>query len=104
MSSERASSRKDFEVAIICALRLEYNAISYLFDEFWDEDGDQYGKALGDTNHYTTGRMGNYNIVLALLQHMGKANAASAAARMRSSYSSLRLVLLIGVCGAAPRS
>ncbi|KAL2680329.1 hypothetical protein Neosp_007926 [[Neocosmospora] mangrovei] len=104
ISSGRASSRKDFEVAIICALRLEYDAISYLFDEFWDEDGDQYGKALGDTNHYTTGRMGNYNIVLALLPHMGKANAASAAASMRSSYSSLRLVLLIGVCGAAPRS
>jgi nucleoside phosphorylase len=48
--------------------------------------------------------MGNYNVVLALLPHMGKVNAAGAAASMRGSYSNLRLALLVGVCGAAPYS
>lgn len=100
----RAAKRGDFEVGIICALPLEYNAVFYLFDESWDNDGDQHGKAPGDPNTYTTGRMGNYNVVLALLSQIGKIGAASAAASMRSSYSGLRLALLVGVCGAAPRS
>ncbi|KAH7175986.1 putative kinesin [Dactylonectria macrodidyma] len=102
MSSPRPSHRDDFEVAIICALPLEYDAVSYIFDEFWDEDGDQYGRAVGDPNSYTTGRIGKYDVVLALLPHMGKTNAASATASMRSSYGGLRLALLVGVCGAMP--
>ncbi|KAH8651689.1 nucleoside phosphorylase domain-containing protein [Ilyonectria robusta] len=102
MSSPRPSRRDDFEVAIICALPLEYDAVSYIFDEFWDEDGDRYGRAVGDPNNYTTGRMGKYNVVLALLPHMGKTNAASTTASMRSSYGGLRLALLVGVCGAMP--
>lgn len=101
--SMRPSRRGDFDIAIICTLSLEYDAVSYIFDEFWDEDGDPYGRAVGDTNHYTTGRMGNYSVVLALLSQMGKAGAASAAASMRSSYTGVRLALLTGVCGSVPR-
>ncbi|KAH8669305.1 hypothetical protein BGZ61DRAFT_483478 [Ilyonectria robusta] len=96
MSSPQPSRRDDFEVAIICALPLEYDAVSYIFDEFWDENGDRYGRATGDPNSYTTGRVGKYNVVLALLPHMGKTNAASAAASMRSSYGGLQLALLVG--------
>ncbi|KAG7402978.1 Kinesin light chain [Fusarium oxysporum f. sp. rapae] len=103
MSVPRPAHRDDFEVTIICALPLEYNAISYIFDEFWDEDGDQYGRAAGDPNSYTTGRVGKYNVVLALLPHMGKTNAASTVASMRASYGGLRLALLVGVCGGMPR-
>ncbi|VUC21722.1 unnamed protein product [Clonostachys rosea] len=103
MASLRPQRREDFEIGIICALPLEYNAVSLLFDEFWDEDGDSYGKATGDFNNYTTGRIGKYNVVLALLSHMGKSNAASAAAGIRSSYCQLRLALLVGVCGGVPR-
>ncbi|KAJ4024937.1 hypothetical protein NW752_002391 [Fusarium irregulare] len=96
------SRRDDFEIAIICALPLEYDAVSYIFDEFWDENGDPYGRAAGDPNNYTTGRIGRYNVVMALLPGMGKTNAASAVSSMRSSYGGLRLALLIGVCGAMP--
>ena len=103
MPRTRPNGRDDFGVAIICALPLEYDAVSYMFDEFWDEDGDHYGRAIGDPNSYTTGRIGDFNVVLALLPHMGRANAASAAASMRSSYAQLRLALLVGVCGGAPR-
>ncbi|KAM0562365.1 hypothetical protein ACHAPJ_002055 [Fusarium lateritium] len=102
MAPSRPRSRDEFEVAIICALPLEYDAVCYTFDEFWDEDGDQYGKAVGDTNHYTTGRIGKHYVVLALLPHMGKANAAGAAAGMRFSFPGLRLALLVGVCGGLP--
>jgi nucleoside phosphorylase len=104
MGARRPSRRDEFEIAIICALPLEYDAVSLLFDELWDEDGDQYGRAAGDDNSYTTGRIGKYTVVLALLPHMGKANAAGAAASIRSSYSSLRLALLVGICGGVPRA
>ena len=99
----RPSCRDEFEIAIICALPLEYDAVALLFDEFWDTDGDQFGRADGDHNTYKTGRVGNHNVVL-LLCHMGKANAAGAAASMRSSYRALRLVLLTGICGGVPHS
>ncbi|KXX74715.1 Aminodeoxyfutalosine nucleosidase [Madurella mycetomatis] len=101
-SRDRPSRREDFQIAIICALPLEYDAVSLLFDQFWDEDGEQYGRAPGDTNTYTTGRIGKYDVVLALLPNMGKAAAAAAAASVRSSYPGLKLAFLVGICGGVP--
>lgn len=103
MAARRPSRRQDFEIAIICALSCEYDAVCLVFDHFRDADGDTYGRAADDLNSYTTGCMGHYDVVLALLPYMGKTNAASAAASMRSSYTRLRLVFLVGVCGATPR-
>lgn len=102
MDAQPPSTRQDFEIAIICALPLEYDAVALLFDQFWDQNGDLYGRASGDHNNYTTGRIGKHNVVLALLPHMGKANAAGAAASIRSSYG-IRLALLVGICGGVPR-
>ncbi|UKZ53600.1 hypothetical protein TrVGV298_007395 [Trichoderma virens] len=96
------ASRDEFEVALICSLPLEYNAVSLLFDQFWDENGDQYGRAIGDLNTYTTGRFGNFDAVLVLLQNTGQVSAASATASLRSSYPGLRLVILTGICGGVP--
>ncbi|UKZ73018.1 hypothetical protein TrVFT333_000657 [Trichoderma virens FT-333] len=103
MNYIRPSRRDEFEIAIVCALALEYDGVSLLFDEFWDEDGDSYGRAVGDLNTYTTGRIGKFNVVLALLPNIGKANTASAVAGLRSSYGSLQLVLLVGICGGVPQ-
>ncbi|GFP58962.1 hypothetical protein TASIC1_0011032900 [Trichoderma asperellum] len=98
----RPSRRDDFDIGIICALQEEYDAICLVIDEFWDEDGDLYGRVIGDKNYYTTGCIGKHNVVVALLPEMGKANAAAVAANFRSSYSHLELVLLVGVCGGVP--
>ncbi|OAR01318.1 hypothetical protein LLEC1_03745 [Akanthomyces lecanii] len=95
-------ARGSFEVAIICALSLEYEAVSLLFDRFWDQHGDLYGKAKGDDNYYRTGRMSKVDVVLLLLPGVGKAAAASAAAGLRSSYPELKQVFLVGVCGGVP--
>jgi nucleoside phosphorylase len=103
MNPLRPSCRDEYEIAIVCALALEYDGVSLLFDQFWDQDGDSYGRAVGDLNTYTTGRIGKFNVVLALLPHTGKANAARAVAGMRSSYACLRLVLLVGICGGVPQ-
>lgn len=98
------AGRDEFEVALVCSLPLEYDAVSLLFDQFWDENGDQYGRAIGDPNTYTTGRFGKFDVVLVLLPNTGKISAASATASLRSSYPGLRLVILTGICGAVPSS
>jgi nucleoside phosphorylase len=103
MSFPQPSHRDDFEVAIVCALKAEFDAISLVIDEFWDNRNDPYGKAMGDTNSYRTGRIGKHNVALLQLRQMGKAHAAAAAASLRSSFNRLRLVLLVGGCAAVPQ-
>lgn len=98
----RPSHRKDFQIAIICALSLEYDAATLIVDEFWDQDGKQYGRTSGDTNIYRNGRIGMHNVVLMLLPNMGKAAVAGSAASLRTSYSNLRIAFLVGVCGGVP--
>ncbi|KAK1976070.1 phosphorylase superfamily protein [Colletotrichum cereale] len=98
----RPNRRDEFEIAVVCALPLEYDAAALAFDGFWDDDGDTYGRAAGDPNTYTTGRIGHYNVVLALLPGMGKVSAASAAASLRSSFTGLRLAIVTGICGGVP--
>ncbi|KAL7945743.1 nucleoside phosphorylase domain-containing protein [Trichoderma barbatum] len=100
----RPNSRDDFEVAIVCALPLEYDAVCILIDEFWDDEGDQYGKATRDPNIYTTGRIGKHNVVILLLSDMGKVAAASAATSLRLSFPELKILLLTGICGGVPNS
>jgi nucleoside phosphorylase len=74
-----------------------------VIEEFWDDNENLYGKAAGDMNSYRTGRIGRHNIVLLLLSGMGKVHAAHAAANLYSSFTRLRLVLLVGGCAAVPR-
>ncbi|KAK3369403.1 nucleoside phosphorylase domain-containing protein [Lasiosphaeria ovina] len=92
-------NRHEFEIAVVCALAREYNAVYRLVDQVWDKD---YGRADGDLNTYTTGRIGSFDVVLVRLSGMGKRIAASAAASLRSSYPGLTLVLLTGICGGVP--
>ncbi|KAL6800494.1 hypothetical protein J3E68DRAFT_448759 [Trichoderma sp. SZMC 28012] len=96
------TSRDEFEIAIVCTRALEYDAICLLFDEFWDTDGDPFGRARGDPNTYTTGCMGRYNIVVVLLCNSGKATAAGVAASLRSSYPCMELIFLTGICEGVP--
>ncbi|RFU79549.1 phosphorylase superfamily [Trichoderma arundinaceum] len=97
------TSRDEFQIAIICALSSEADAVTLLFDQFWDEESDPYGRAKGDTNHYITGRLGKHNVVLAILPNMGTNSAAAATASLRSSYSNLKLAFLVGVCAGVPK-
>ncbi|KAM0334755.1 hypothetical protein ACHAPQ_004940 [Fusarium lateritium] len=97
------AGRKDFRFAIVCALPREADAVTLLFDHFWDQDRDPYGRADGDTNTYITGCIGEHNIVLAVLPNIGTISAAATAARLRSSYTGLKLAILVGICGGVPR-
>lgn len=98
--TQRPTSRDGFHFAIICALPLEFDAVYDSFDEAWSDK--DYGKAPGDPNRYATGRMGELPVVLLVLPGMGKVDAASAAASLRSSYTNLSLALVVGICGGVP--
>jgi nucleoside phosphorylase len=95
----RPRNRNDFEIAVLCTLGTESNAVLAVFDETWEY---KYGKALGDSNTYTTGRICYRNVVLAHLPSMGKVSAAITAASMRTSFPGIRLGLLVGICGGVP--
>ena len=96
------TSRDEFEIAIICALTLEADAVEASFDETYEASGRIYDKRPGDTNQYTNGRIGQHNVVLCCLPEMGVASAATVTANLKGSYHQIRLVLLVGICGAIP--
>ncbi|KAF4447806.1 hypothetical protein F53441_8710 [Fusarium austroafricanum] len=98
----RPSSRRDFEIAIICALTLEADAIEALFDYHWDDDGPPFDKDPYDPNAYSTGVIGRHNVILAYMPGMGKVNAAAVASNCGKSFPSIRLALVVGVCGVVP--
>ncbi|KAF6823032.1 kinesin light chain [Colletotrichum plurivorum] len=100
----RPSSRRDFEIAIICALTLEADAVDALLDHHWDDDEDFPGfdKAPGDPNAYSTGTVGRHNVVLTHMPGMGKANATAVASNCRASFPGIKLALVVGVCGVVP--
>lgn len=95
-------TRDGFEVAIICALPREADANVDLFDEYYDEDSVKYGKQVGDCNAYSTGRIGQHDIVLAHMPGMGKSSAANVASGLRSSFTGVKLALIVGICGGMP--
>ncbi|KAK3937152.1 hypothetical protein QBC46DRAFT_417118 [Diplogelasinospora grovesii] len=93
--------REDFEIAIFCALQLEYDAVAKVFDHiYYDKD---YGRVAGDANKYTTGRIGPHDVVLVLLAGMGTANSSTASAQMNPSFTGIRLALLVGICAGIPK-
>ncbi|PYI01673.1 purine and uridine phosphorylase [Aspergillus sclerotiicarbonarius CBS 121057] len=98
----RPNGRQDFEIAVVCALTLEADAVDALFDHHWDDDGPPYDKAPGDPNAYSTGAIGRHNVVLAHMPGMGKANAAAVAVNCRSSFPNIKLAVVVGICGAVP--
>ncbi|RKK71126.1 hypothetical protein BFJ69_g11286 [Fusarium oxysporum] len=98
----RPSHRRGFEIAIICALTLEADAIEALFDHHWDDDGPPFDKELGDPNAYSTGVIGRFNVVLAYMPGIGKVNAATVASNCGKSFPGIKLALVVGICGAVP--
>lgn len=100
----RPTCRDEFEIAIITALPLEYEALTDVFDGFWNDDGDPYGKAEGDRNTYTTGWVGQHNVVLVICSNMGKVNATSTATSCSMSYTQIKIACVVGVCGVAPQT
>ncbi|KAG8630848.1 hypothetical protein KVT40_002467 [Elsinoe batatas] len=101
----RPSDRSAFEIAIICALVPEANAIQAIFDHIWDDEDDEayIGRAAGDLNQYTVGKIGKHYVVLAYLPDMGSTSAATLSSTLAMSFPNIRLAIVAGVCGGVPR-
>ncbi|KAI7977259.1 hypothetical protein EIK77_008170 [Talaromyces pinophilus] len=97
-------SRDEFQVAIICGLSLEADAVEALFDEHYDALGHTYGKQVGDANSYITGRIHNHNVVMAYMPGMGNRRSASVARGLLVSFPRITLTLLVGICGGVPHT
>jgi nucleoside phosphorylase len=94
--------RQGFEIAIICALPLEANAVIALFDHHWENEEEIYGKAMRDPNAYTTGVIDNHSVVVVHMSNTGKVNAAGVAVGLRVSFPNIKLALVVGICGGVP--
>ena len=86
---------------MICALRIESDAVYAMFDEDW-EGGPRYPKVENDTNTYRVGRIGVHNVVLAHMPGIGKVNAATLTSKLIFSFPQIRLGLVVGICGGMP--
>lgn len=100
--TNRPLSRNQFQVAIICALPLETNAVLCCLDEIWHDAPQYYGKCEGDNNAYLFGKSGRHDVVVVTLAGEGRVNASSSAQSLKISFNSIKLALLVGICGAIP--
>ena len=94
-------SRNDFKVAIICALPIEAEIVRGTLDLEWNRG---FGKAEGDRNTYTFGRLGKHNVVLVHLPGTGNTDSGAVAGSLRMSFSSIRIAFIVGICGASPKN
>lgn len=90
-----------YSVGWICAITTECVAARAFLDE---EHGRPRYVAPHDTNDYTLGRVGNHNVVIAVLPDggYGTVSAASVARDMLHSFPNLRIRLMVGIGGGAP--
>jgi nucleoside phosphorylase len=95
--------REHFNIAIICALQKECDAVEALFDGNWRDEGRTYGKKPGDPNSYSTGWIGEHNVVLVCMSNIGKVEAANVSCGLLTSFPSIKLGLLVGICGGVPQ-
>ncbi|KAM6479217.1 ankyrin repeat-containing domain protein [Trichoderma sp. SZMC 28011] len=99
----RKLDHTDYIIGWICALSTEYVAAQVSLDE--RHEGPEY-VAPNDHNNYTLGRVGNHNVVIAVLPQgeYGISSATGVAKDMLHSFPNIRIGLMVGIGGGAPSS
>jgi ankyrin repeat protein/nucleoside phosphorylase len=94
---------QDYKIGWVCALPIELAAAAEMLDE--NHDVPPYSN-VHDTNLYTCGCVGQHNVVIACLPNgqTGTNSAAAVAVQMRSTFSSIKFGLMVGVGGGVPSS
>ena len=95
-------THNDFTVGWVCALPKELIAAAAMLDETYPD----LPRQPNDHNAYTLGRVGGHNVVVACLPkgEIGNNNSATVAARMTSTFPSIRFGLMVGIGGGVPKS
>ncbi|EHK45928.1 hypothetical protein TRIATDRAFT_283530 [Trichoderma atroviride IMI 206040] len=90
-----------YTVGWICAIITELVAAQSFLDE---EHDDIQPSVTNDNNTYVRGKIGNHNVVIAILPHgeYGTASAAIVARDMLRSFPNVRIGLMVGIGGGAP--
>jgi nucleoside phosphorylase len=90
----------DYTVGWVCALPVELVAAQEMLDV---EHNTPFYDAH-DSNLYTCGRIGEHNVVIACLPEgqTGTNSAAAVAVQMKSTFSSMRFGLMVGIGGGVP--
>jgi nucleoside phosphorylase len=98
---ERKLRCEEYTIGWICAITTEYVVASEFLDE--EHGGPEY-VSVHDNNSYTLGKIGNHNVVIAVLpdNEYGTASAASVARDMLHSFPNIRVGLMVGIGGGAP--
>lgn len=91
---------EDYTVGWIRALPVELAAA----DELLNEEHETPEYDARDINIYTCGRVCNHNVVIACLPEgqIGTNSAAAVAAQMKSTFTSTRFCLMVGIGGGVP--
>ncbi|KAF5497543.1 Vegetative incompatibility protein HET-E-1 [Colletotrichum siamense] len=92
-------SRHEYTVGWICAVVTEYVAGQALLDE---EHERHHDLPLHDASHYTLGRIGPHNVVMAVLPEYGTSAATAVARDMLHSFPNVQIGLMVGIGGGAP--
>lgn len=87
---------EEFTVGWICALHIELSAAIEALDEEYEQ--------IGGAAHYTLGRIGKHNIVVACLPggQLGTNSAAVVAAQMQITFPTLQYGFMVGIAGGVP--
>ncbi|GAM37811.1 hypothetical protein TCE0_033r08046 [Talaromyces pinophilus] len=95
------SRLNSYTVAWICALTAEYVAARTFLDEEYEHPESTLPN---DNNAYTLGRIGEHNVVIAVLPNgeYGISSAASVARDMMHSFPDIRIGMMVGIGGGAP--
>ncbi|KXH45551.1 pfs domain-containing protein [Colletotrichum salicis] len=95
------SDSQDYTVGWICAITTEFVAAQAFLDERHDGPREV---SHNDSNNYALGKLGNHNVVIAVLPdgEYGIASAAVVAGDMLHSFPNIRLGLMVGIGGGAP--
>ncbi|KAM3502736.1 hypothetical protein MY10362_004646 [Beauveria mimosiformis] len=96
-------ANEDYTVGWICALTTEYVAAQVFLDQ---EHMPPTFTATHDNNDYTLGRIGQHNVVIAILPggEYGIASAATVGRDMLHTFPNIRIGLMVGIGGGAPTS
>lgn len=94
-------ANEDYTVGWICALTTEYVAAQVFLDQ---EHMPPTFTATHDNNDYTLGRIGEHNVVIAILPggEYGIASAATVGRDMLHTFPNVRIGLMVGIGGGAP--
>lgn len=96
----RQLRREDYTVRWVCALPVELAAAQEMLDE--EHDTPRYD--AHDTNLYTCAYVSEHNVVIACLPEgqTGTNSAVAVAVQMKSTFSSTRFGLMVGIGGGVP--